>query len=71
MKTSLPIGTWISFTYRGQTDHALLIKIDEKIAYQLGTPPKGAEVQPCVWKKGDILEPRGKPTVKALEKDDG
>lgn len=59
MKTTLPPGTWVKTRYQGNWEYGKVSADGEGLIG--GWPPKDAMIQPCVWKKGDSLEPRGKP----------
>lgn len=60
MKTTIPVGTWVSYRYRGKTEYAQVVS--GPCTFDGPMPPENAMVQPCVWKLGGtLLEPRGKP----------
>ena len=63
MTTTLPIDTWVRTRYHNEWEYGRLVLVETTLGIELGNPPAGTLVQPCVWKKGDILEPRGKPVT--------
>lgn len=61
MKTMLSPGSYVKFKYKGDFDYAH-IEADGTSYTVLPREaiPLGALVHKCVWKKGEVLEPRGK-----------
>lgn len=55
MITQLPIGTWVAYRYKNNTEYARIVDLDGQLGIETGPmPPTGATIHHGIWKKDEF-----------------